>query len=262
LKGSFVNMTYHFIRTRKDGYVFTLTLARPEKRNAFTPTMVNEIDHALKAANADKDVRVVVIRAEGPVFCAGMDLKAFTDPGADRLNPAIENRNLSLGEVMMQLNKPSVALVEGNVMAGGFLVVAECTFVLARPEAEFSLPEVKIGIFPFQVLASLLKIMPEKKAMQLCISGEPFSACQAREYGIVDELLEEGTAERLVSRLTENAPLAVSRGFEALKGLDKVPGTERFHHLKSALDRLRDSHDAEEGIRALFEKRKPEWKNE
>ena len=255
-------MTYNFIRTRKDGYVFTLTLARPEKRNAFTPTMVNEMDHALKAANADKEVRVVVVDAEGPVFCAGMDLKAFTDPGEDRLNPAIVNRDLSLGEVMAQLNKPSVALVEGKVVAGGFLVVAECTFVLARPKAEFSLPEVKIGIFPFQVLASLLKVLPEKKAMQLCISAEPFSARQALEYGIVDELLEEGAAERLINRLAENAPLAVSRGFEALKALRETDPADRFSYLKAELDRLRHSQDAQEGIQALFEKRKPEWKNQ
>lgn len=255
-------MTYNFIKTGKEDHVFTLTLARPEKRNAFTPTMVNEMDHALKAANADKDVRVVVIDAEGPVFCAGMDLNAFTDPAADRPNPALVNRDLSLGEVMTQLNKPSVALVEGKVVAGGFLIVAECTFVLARPETEFSLPEVKIGIFPFQVLASLLKILPQKKALQLCISGEPFSARQAVEYGIVDDLLEEDTAERLIGRLAENAPLAVTRGFEALKALGEVEPADRFRYLKGVLDRLRNSQDAQEGIRALFEKRKPEWKNE
>ena len=254
-------MTYNFIRIRKEGYVFTLTLARPEKRNAFTPTMVNEMDHALKAANEDKEVRVVVVEAEGSVFCAGMDLKAFTERAADRLNPAIENRDLSLGEVMAQLNKPSVALVEGNVVAGGFLIVAECTFVLARPEVAFSLPEVKIGIFPFQVLASLLKVVPEKKALQLCISGEPFSALQALEWGLVDGLLEEGAAERLIRRLTENAPLAVTRGFEALKALGEVKPAERFSYLKAVLDQLRGSRDAQEGIRALFEKRKPEWEN-
>ncbi len=255
-------MTYNFIKTRKEDHVFTLTLARPEKRNAFTPTMVNEMDHALKAANADKDVRVVVIDAEGPVFCAGMDLNAFREPAADRPNPGIVNRDLSLGEVMAQLNKPSVALVGGKVVAGGFLVVAECTFVLAGEEVEFSLPEVKIGIFPFQVLASLLKIMAPKKALQLCISGEPFSARQAMEYGIVDDLLEEGTAERLIGRLAENAPLAVTRGFEALKALDEIKEANRFRYLKAALDQLRDSEDAQEGIRALFEKRKPQWKNE
>lgn len=255
-------MTYHFIKIRKEGHVFTLTLARPDKRNAFTPTMVNEMDHALKAANADKEVRVVVIDAEGPVFCAGMDLKAFTDPAADQPNPDIDNRDLSLGGVMAQLNKPSVALVEGKVIAGGFLIVAECTFVLARLEVEFSLPEVKIGIFPFQVLASLLKILPQKKALQLCISGEPFSARQALEWGIVDELLKEGVAERLISGLAENAPLAVTRGFEVLKALENVRKDGHFRYLKGELNRLRDSQDAQEGIRALFEKRKPQWKNE
>lgn len=255
-------MTYNFIKIRKEGYVFTLTLARPEKRNAFTPTMVNEIDHALKAANTDKEVRVVVINAEGPVFCAGMDLNAFTDAGADSPNPHIENRDLSLGEVMAQLHKPSVALVEGKVVAGGFLIVAESTFVLAHPDAEFSLPEVKIGIFPFQVLASLLKIMPEKKALQLCISGMPFSARQAWEWGIVDILLGEEGADPLISRLAANAPLAVTRGFEALKALENVEKDGHFRYLKGELKRLRDSHDAQEGIRAFFEKRKPQWKNE
>lgn len=163
---------------------------------------------------------------------------------------------------MEQLNKPSVALVEGKVMAGGFLIVAECTFVLARPEAEFSLPEVQIGIFPFQVLASLLKRMPSKKALQLCISGEPFTARQALEWGLADELWEEGVAERLISRLAANAPLAVTRGFEVLKELPEIRETDRFRYLKAALEQLRDSQDAQEGIRALFEKRKPEWKNE
>ncbi|MCY1313600.1 hypothetical protein D9M70_641390 [compost metagenome] len=81
-------------------------------------------------------------------------------------------------------------------------------------------------------------------------------------YGIVDGLLEEGVAEHLIGRLAENAPLAVTRGFEALKALENVGPADRFRYLKVALDRLRDSQDAREGIRALFEKRKPEWKNQ
>ncbi len=253
-------MTYNFIKTNLENHVFTLTLARPEKRNAFTPTMVNEIDHALEAANRDTDVRAVVIRAEGPVFCAGMDLKAFTDPTADRLNPGIQNRDVSLGEVMARLNKPSVALVEGNVLAGGFLLVAECTYVLARADAEFSLPEVKIGLFPFQVMASLLKVMPPKKVLQRCLDPRPFSAREAMEYGVVDGLLEGEAAESLIRRLTENAPLAVTAGFKALKELAEVPVKDRYQYLAGVLNSLRDSEDAREGIRALFEKRDPQWK--
>lgn len=241
--------------------MFTLTLARPEKRNAFTPTMVNEINHALEAANADQQVRVVVIRAEGPVFCAGMDLNAFLDPGADRPNPAIRNREISLGEVVARLNKPSVAVVEGKVVAGGFLLVAECTYVLAREEVTFALPEVELGIFPFQVMASLLKVMPQKKVLQLCLDARPFTARAALAYGIVDGLLEEQPAGPLIEHLAGNAPLAVTRGFEALKRLETVGESERFQYLMGVLNDLRNSEDAQEGIRARMEKRKPMWTN-
>ncbi len=253
---------YHFIKTKVEGHVFTLTLARPEKRNAFTPTMINEIDHALNLANSNKEVRLVVIDAEGPVFCAGMDLKAFQDPTADKINPAIENKSVSLGEVMAQLNKPSIAVVEGNVIAGGFLIVLECTYVFAKRDIKFSLPEVKIGIFPFQVLASLLKIMPQNKALDLCINGEPISTEKAKELGIVYNYLELDKIENLKNSLVNNAPLAISEGFKALKVLKKINEAEKFQFLLETLNSLKDSADAKEGIKALFEKRPPVWRNE
>lgn len=254
-------MNYHFIKIRTEGHVFYLTLARSEKRNAFTPTMVNEINHAIKSANEDKEVRLVIIEAEGPVFSAGMDLKAFLDPNLDTPNPAIENQNISLGEAIGQLNKPSIALVEGNVMAGGFLIILECTYVFAKPAVQFSLPEVKIGIFPFQVLASLLRIMPQNKALDLCISGQAVSTEKAKELGIVYDVLEKEKVDALVSNLVQNAPLAITRGFEALKALSDMDESEKFRYLLDTLNSLRESDDAREGIQALFEKRKPIWRN-
>jgi enoyl-CoA hydratase/carnithine racemase len=256
------NMHYNFIKTHIENHIFRLTLARPEKRNAFTPTMVNEINHAIKSANEAKEVRLVMIDAEGPVFCAGMDLKAFTDPENDTPNPRIENQSISLGEAMSQLNKPSIALVEGNVMAGGFLIILECTYVFAKPGVQFSLPEVKIGIFPFQVLASLLKIMPQNKAMDLCISGRPFSAEEAKKMGIVYDFFETEKVDSVVENLVQNAPLAITRGFEALKALGEIKESEKFSFLLESLNQLRGSEDAQEGIKAMFEKRKPEWKNQ
>ena len=254
-------MEYNFIKTSTKEHIFTLTLARPEKRNAFTPTMVNEIDHALKVANEDKQVRLVIINAEGPIFCAGMDLKAFNNPEQDNPNPYIQNKDISLGEAVSQLNKPSIALVEGNVIAGGFLIILECTYVLTKPEVKFSLPEVKIGIFPFQVLASLLKVMPQNKAMDLCISGLPFSVDKAIGLGIVHNFWEEKTLNDLVENITLNAPLAISKGFEALKKLPDLKESEKFQYLLQTLNTLKESHDAQEGIKALFEKRKPKWEN-
>ncbi len=255
-------MQYNFIKTKTEKHVFTLTLTRPEKRNAFTPTMVNEVNHALAVANADKQVRLVLINAEGPVFCAGMDLKAFTNPENDIPNPNIQNQNISLGAALAQLNKPSIAIVEGNVIAGGFLIVLECTYVFAKPEVMFSLPEVKIGIFPFQVLASLLKVMPQNKAMDLCISGLPFSVEKAKELGVVYDYLEKDKLEKHIENITNNAPLAITRGFEALKSLSGLQEDEKFGYLLDSLNELKTSSDAQEGIKAMFDKRKPEWKNQ
>ena len=94
-------MKYNFIKTSIDHHVFKLTLARPEKRNAFTPTMVNEISHAILEANENKTVRLVLINAEGPVFCAGMDMKTFENHELDILNPEIQNQNISLATAIL-----------------------------------------------------------------------------------------------------------------------------------------------------------------
>lgn len=156
-------MEYKYIKVDKQGHQFILTLARPDKRNAFTPTMVNEVAHAMDRANHDPGIKVVLLKAEGPVFCAGMDLKAFQNPDSDVINPAITNCDISLGEVFDQLTKPSIAVIEGDVIAGGFLFVLGCTYAYCSKEVRFRLPELALGIFPMQVMASLLKVMPQKK---------------------------------------------------------------------------------------------------
>lgn len=253
-------MNYNFIKTAVDGHQFKLTLARPQKRNAFTPTMVNEIAHALEEAESDTNIRIIIIDAEGPVFCAGMDLKAFQNPENDEQNPQIENKDISLGAVFRNLNKPTIALLEGDVIAGGFLIILECTFVFAKEQVKFNLPEVKIGIFPFQVLESLLKVMPQNKALQLCIEGQAFDTQRAIELGIVYDFLDDLKIKNLIESLESNAPLATKSGFQALKALPQIQEKERFNFLLEELAKLRNSADAKEGIAAMFEKRKPVWK--
>lgn len=255
-------MTYNFIKTKFENHVFTLTLARPEKRNAFTPTMVNEVNHAIAFANSDKNVQLVVINAEGPVFCAGMDLKIFESPELDNKNPEIENQNISLAKAISQLNKPSIAIVEGDVMAGGFLIILECIYVFAKSDVKFSLPEVKRGIFPFQVLGSLLKIMPQNKALDLCISAKIFGTEEAKKLGIVYDFYSKENFDNLQTTILSNAPLAISKGFEALKKLQELQENEKLGYLLETLAELKTSKDAQEGITAFFEKRHPIWQNE
>ena len=255
-------MKYNFINTCIEEHIFKLTLSRPEKRNAFTPTMVNEINYAIAEANHNKDVRLVLINAEGPVFCAGMDMKTFENPALDIINPEIQNQNISLASAIGQLNKPSIAIVEGDVIAGGFLIALECTYIFAAKEAKFSLPEVKRGIFPFQVMASLIKYIPQNKVLDLCITAREITASQAKDLGIVYDFLEEDKLTHLISTIVANAPKAISSGYEALKKMGSLSDKERITYLLQSLEDLKQTKDAKEGMAAFFEKRSPKWLNE
>lgn len=253
----------NFIKVRCEEHLFVLTLARPEKRNAFSPTMVSEIAYALEIANHDPVIRLIQIEAEGPVFCAGMDLKAFADPMVDVENPHIPKVEKSLAELFAGLEKPSICVVRGDVIAGGFLIALSCTYVFAMPQVRFSLPEVKIGLFPFQVLALLLEYMPERKAMDLCIRGRSFSAEEALEKGLLYGILDssEDELQALKKDILENAPLAISRGFRALQKLKESPEQDRYVFLLDELAKLRETADFKEGMAAMRDKRNGEWKN-
>lgn len=235
-------MKYNYIKTDKKEHQFLLTLARPEKRNAFTPTMVNEVAHALETANNDPMIKVVLLKAEGPVFCAGMDLKAFQNPDVDVANPAIENRDISLGEVFERLTKPSIAIIEGDVIAGAFLFVLGCTYAYSRREVRFRLPELALGIFPMQVMAGLLKVMPQKKVLQLCLNTDYFSSNIALQYGIVDGFLEETDVDGIIASFADVRVEALQEGIAALRDLEEVAPKDRFAFLKERLERLRKNN--------------------
>lgn len=231
---------YKFIHTEKKDHQFIVTLARSEKRNAFTPTMVNEILDAFLQANADDAIKIVMIKAEGPVFCAGMDLKTFENPELDSPNPNIVNQNISLGEVFDKLLKPSIAIVEGNVIAGGFLIILGCTYVFCNKNIQFRLPELEIGLFPFQVLASLLKVIPEKKALQLCLNTDYFDDQMAKEYGIVDGYLEEIHLDSIIESYANKSTKALKSGVESMRNLPTIPHKEQYQYLKEVLEKLKE----------------------
>jgi methylglutaconyl-CoA hydratase len=255
-----------FIQTELKGHVFYITLNRPEKRNAFTPTMAEEIAFALAYAHYNPDVRCVILSAIGTVFCAGADLIAFHNPEVDFKNetlPAIREE-VKLGDAFAQLLKPSIAVVEGPVLAGGFLMICGCTFVLSVESATFGLPEVKRGIWPMQVMASLLQIMPPRKVLEMSITSRSYSAQEAANLGLVTGIFGKDTikdeAQKLASLISSNAPYAISVGMEALQNLAEIPQSEQQTFLKKQLNKLLESEDAKEGTLAFKEKRNPVWK--
>lgn len=233
-------MDYNFIKVKIADHVLTLTLARSEKRNAFSPTMVNEIAHALQEANANEQVKLVLVNAEGPVFCAGMDIKTFRDPSLDLINDQIAHTDISLGEVFDKLEKPSIAIVEGDVIAGAFLIILGCTYVFADEKVKFRLPELELGIFPFQVMASLLKVMPEKKVLQLCLNTKSFGASRAMDLGIIDYYLEGSTLADLLLYYKEVNVQALQAGIAALRNLGSIAKKQQYAYLKECLAKLRN----------------------
>ncbi|TYR37305.1 enoyl-CoA hydratase/isomerase family protein [Sphingobacterium phlebotomi] len=241
-------ITYRYIKVNKIDFRMEVTLARSEKRNAFTPTMVNEIAHVFQNANDDDAVKVVVLKAEGPVFCAGMDLKTFENEHLDIRNPQLEHKNISLGEVFASLQKPSVAIVEGKVIAGAFLIIAGCTYVFCSKNVQFRLPELNLGIFPFQVMASLMQVMPEKRMLQLCLHTDYFSAQKAMEYGLVDGFLEEVYIEGFLARFKDISSSAVVAGFKAARELPSIAIEKRYDFLLKSLDALKSSEDVKNRI--------------
>ncbi|WP_313261399.1 enoyl-CoA hydratase/isomerase family protein [Sphingobacterium sp.] len=233
-------MNYKFIQTEIKEHVFTLTLDREPKRNAFTPTTVNEVAHALEEAEANDQVHVLVLRANGPVFCAGMDLKTYQNPELDSPNPAIVNMERSLGEIFDQFSKPSIAIVEGDVIAGGFLYILGCTYVFAKKELNFRLPEIALGIFPFQVMAGLKRIMSEKQILQLCFDPSPFQTDKAIELGLVDGYLEQDKIDDLIASFADKSIYAMQAGMKALKAIRDMESDKQYAFLLESLQNLRD----------------------
>ncbi len=248
-------------------HVLTITLDRPQKKNALHPPMLNELAFALAYAHYTPDVWLVVLAAAGDTFCAGMDLSALSQ-GESKGTASVPEPTgpVRLGELMAGLHKPCIARVQGPVYAGGFLLVGGSTYVIAAESATFSLPEVKRGLFPFQVLAVLLDIMPARTALDLCLRARTLSATDAQSVGLVTEVVTVSDLDAAVSRLTDElkqfSPIAMQFGLRAAQQLKNLPSAEQQAYLYEQFQQLQQTPDAKEGMAAFVEKRTPTWGRE
>jgi len=253
----------HVVYEQKE-HIFTLTLNRPEKKNALNPLLMNEIAFLIAHAKFNRSVRVVILKANGTIFCAGADLKAFA--GNDTISsstvpePAVP---VKLGDVFAQLYKPCIAEVHASVYAGGFLLLGGCTHVIAVEQAEFGLPEVKRGLWPFQVMASLMPFMSARTLLDWCMRGRVLKAQEALKTGIVTQVVEAvnlaSAVDELAQELALVAPLAVRKGLEAYQEMQRLSANEQHAYLHGMLQQLLTSEDAKEGLAAFAEKRTPNW---
>lgn len=251
---------YTAITVETSDHVTTLTLNRPEKKNALSQDAVNELLWALDDAKEDADVRVVVITGAGGNFSAGADLKGMTS-GGDRLAKKGEFDDLLLR--FPTLGKPTIAKIEGYALAGSTGIIASCDFAVVAKSAKLGIPEIKRGLFPMMIMAVLQQVIPRRKLLRLILLGERITADQAVDCGLAteavpDEALDKRVAE-LAAQLAAQSPTAMRMGLAAYHHQRALPLNEALPYLREQLYALINTEDAREGLAAFFEKRDPKW---
>jgi methylglutaconyl-CoA hydratase len=208
--------------------VLTLTLDRPEKRNALSSVLIESLHAALERADLDADVRVVLVRGAGQDFCAGADLDELL-ASADRSAAENEANAMRLGHLfsrMRRLPKPVVAMVQGRALAGGAGVVTACDIAVAGAGAQLGYPEIQRGFVPAMVITMLRRLAGEKIALDLVLTGRLLSAEEARSLGLVSRVVPDAEVERdvtsLVRRLAETSPSAVALTKQLFYQLDGI----------------------------------------
>ncbi|MDI9894442.1 crotonase/enoyl-CoA hydratase family protein [Rhodococcus sp. IEGM 1381] len=240
--------------------VMVISINRPRARNAVTLQVSQAVAAALDELDERSDVTVGVLTGVGTSFCAGMDLKAY----ARGERPSIEGRGFG-GLTERPPLKPLIAAVEGHALGGGFELALACDLVVASRGATFGLPEVRRGLVA--AAGGLLRLphrVPTSVAMHLVLTGGTLTAEEAHQWGLVNELTEDGEslrhARQLAARIAANGPLAVAASKQVIMQHEQWPVADRFRAQRELLDPVFRSADAQEGARAFTEKRTPQWK--
>jgi enoyl-CoA hydratase len=239
--------------------LMTITINRPEVRNAINRNVSYEVCAAVDELDARADLRVGVLTGAGGTFCSGMDLKAFVRGESTR----VKHRGL-MGIARTPPDKPLIAAVEGYALAGGFEAVLACDLVVAARTAQFGLPEAKRGLAAAAGgLIRLPRIIPERVAMEMALTGDPVSAEFLHAHGLVNRVTETGgaldEAHRLARRIVANAPLSITASKRVIREQRDWPTGESFARQDEITVSVLASEDAREGARAFTEKREPRW---
>ena len=249
------------------GHTTVITINRPEARNAVDYDVCLLVGEAVQAADADPDVRAIVITGSGDqAFSAGADLKAIMR--GDLMLPEGREHWSFAGFVGQFTTKPTIAAVNGNALGGGTELALACDLVVSNESASFGLPEVKRGLMAGAGgVFRLSSALPQKVAMSLILTGKPMSATEALRWGLVNQVVPDGTAMQaalvLADEIAENAPLAVQASKRVAYGVEKGERVDeaRLWELNNReMQDLMRSEDALEGPTAFAQKRPPVWK--
>lgn len=253
---------------RDEAGVTTLTLNRPQARNALSEALIDALTAALDAIAGDRDVRAVVIAAEGPVFCAGHDLKEMTARRADgdrgrAYFADLLGRCSAMMERIVRLPQPVIAAVEGVATAAGCQLVASCDLAVAGEKAGFCTPGVHIGLFCSTPMVALSRNVSRKHAMEMLLLGETIYAETAHRYALVNRIAPAGEAlaqaRALAGSIASKSAHTLVIGKRAFTEQLEMGLSDAYAHATAVMVENMLARDAEEGIGAFVEKRPPVW---
>ena len=249
-----------------DGPVATIAIDREERRNAINPDVVRGLAAALKQAEADTDVRVVVLTGTGDkAFCAGGDLGGSSADASEIQRHFVR---AEFGELFLQMRRsrlPIVARVNGHALAGGFGLMLACDLVVAAEEAQMGTPEINIGLWPYMISAIVRRDVPRKIALELMCTGRRMTAEEGARWGFVNRVVPRAELDGAVRELTEvlasKSSLLVALGKQTFYAAEELPLETALDHLAGMLTLTLGSEDTLEGVSAFLEKRAPNWKD-
>ena len=255
--------TYEHILFERDENIAYVTMNRPNKRNALSLAHMLELKECFRSIGEDKEAQVVILRANGPAFCAGHDLSEMV--GRD---PEFYRRLFDVCTELMTtiqaIPQPVISSVHGVATAAGCQLVATCDLVVAAEEARFATPGVRIGLFCSTPMVALSRSVGQKKAMEMLLTGDFISAEEARTEGLVNRVVPaeelENESRKLAEKIAEASPLVIGVGKQAFYRQLEMSTDQAYAYTKEVMSFNASFADAQEGICAFLEKRKPEWK--
>lgn len=256
--------TYQHILVEGGGPIATVTMNRPERRNALSLEHMEELIDCFRRLGRDRDVAVVILRGNGPAFCAGHDLREMIggDPGYYR---HVFDVCTELMETIQSIPQPVIAEVQGVATAAGCQLVATCDLVVAEEDARFATPGVKIGLFCSTPMVALSRAIGQKKAMEMLLTGEPIPAREALAAGLVNRVVPADSLEpetrALAEKIATASPFVVGIGKQVFYRQLEMAQPLAYAYTKEVMSLNAMAADAQEGMCAFLEKRQPQWSN-
>ena len=255
-------MSYEKIRVDLSEPVATITLAWPEKRNALSIQMMEELTEALADAGRSPRVGAIVLAAEGKAFSAGHFLKEMVDKDVSHQRKVFDTC-VTMMNTLQSIRQPVIAQVQGVATAAGCQLVATCDLAVATREATFATPGVKIGLFCTTPMVALSRAIGRKRAMEMLLTGKPVDATTAESWGLINHAVDSGELEsrtrELAERVADASDYVIALGKQAFYAQIDMTQDRAYDYAKEVMSMNAMAADAQEGRSAFLEKREPCW---